>query len=114
MATWPTLPAPIINTFNETLPDNVIRTSMDKGPAKVRRRTTANVRPIQFSMVLTEAQVATLDTFYNTTTLSGAQEFDYTHPRTGATVSARFTQPPAYSDINGLAYRVEVQLEILP
>jgi hypothetical protein len=114
MATWPTLPAPIINSYSETLPDNVIRTSMDKGPAKVRRRTTANTAAMQYAMVLTAAQVATLSTFYTTTTLSGAQEFDYTHPRTGATVTARFTAPPTYSDINGRAYRVEVALEILP
>ncbi len=45
MATWPaTLPAPALSSLRETPPDNLIRTQMDKGPAKVRRRTTANVR----------------------------------------------------------------------
>lgn len=114
MATWPTLPAPLINTFRETPPDNTIRSQTDKGPAKVRRRTTAGPRPVQFTLHLTTAQVATLEAFYNTTTASGALEFDYTHPRTAATVVARFTSPPAYSDVNGLSYRAEIQLEILP
>lgn len=114
MASWPTLPAPIINSFNESPPDNLIRTSMDKGAAKVRRRTTSNVRPLSFEMILTPAQVVTLDTFYVTTTNSGADEFTYTHPRAGSTVSARFASPPSYSDINGLAYKASVSLEVMP
>lgn len=114
MATWPSLPAPLINTFKETVPDNILRTSMDRGVDKVRRRTTANARGIQFTLLLTPAQISTLETFYVTTLLSGADEFDYTHPRTGATVNARFTQPPAYSDVNGINFRAEIALEVLP
>lgn len=112
---WPTtLPAHLINSFQETPPDNVLRTSMDKGPAKLRRRTTTNTRPIRFSMILTPTQLTALDTFYATTTRSGADEFDYKHPRTNATVSARFANPPSYSDVNGRVYRAEISLEILP
>jgi len=114
MANWPSLPAPLINTFKETVPDNILRTNMDRGVDKVRRRTTANARPIQFAMTLTEAQVSTLETFYVTTLGSGALEFTYVHPRTGDSVSARFAAPPAYSDINGIVYRAEIQLEIIP
>lgn len=116
MATWPaTLPPPLADTLQETPPDNVIRTSMEKGPAKVRRRTTATVRPISFELVLDTTQLAALDTFYVTTTYSGADEFSYTHPRTGAAVSARFTAPPQYSDVNtGRHYNASIALEILP
>lgn len=114
MASWPSLPAPLINTFRESTPDNILRTQMDKGVAKVRRRTTANARNIQFTLLLTEAQVSTLETFYITTLTSGADEFTYTHPRTGDSVTARFTQPPAYSDVNGVVYRAEISLEVLP
>lgn len=114
MPAWPTLPAPLINTFSESPPNNILRSSMDRGPDKIRRRTTANVRPIQFTMILTKAQVATLETFYVTTTTSGAAEFTYTHPRTAATVTARFVEPPAYTDINGLVFSVAISLEIMP
>ena len=78
MAAWPTLPAPLINTFKESTPDNLLRSSTDKGPAKIRRRSTAGVRPISFTLHLTPAQVNTLEIFYVTTLVSGAQEFDYT------------------------------------
>lgn len=115
MATWPaTLPAPALNTLSETPPDNVIRTKMDKGPDKVRRRTTANIRPISFTLILTPTQTATLDTFYDTTTFSGADEFDYTHPRTGDAVKARFVEPPQYSENEGVLYNCSISLEIMP
>ena len=116
MATWPTsLPLPLANTLKETPPESSIRTQMDKGPAKVRRRTTAAVRPLSFEMVCDTTQIQTLDDFYVTDTAGGSDEFIYTHPRTNAAVSARFTAPPQYSDINvGSHYNVSIQLEILP
>lgn len=115
MATWPaTLPAPALSSLSESPPNNTIRSQMDKGPDKVRRRTTANVRPISFNLMLTPAQVETLDTFYHTTTFSGADSFDYTHPRTEAACTARFVQPPQYTEREGVVYSVSVALEILP
>lgn len=115
MPTWPTtLPAPAINTLQEAPPNNTIRTSMDKGPEKLRRRTTANIRPINFSMVLTSAEITILDGFYVSDTYSGSESFDYTHPRTGVACTARFVAPPEYSEHEGSCYMAAVQLEILP
>lgn len=114
MTAWPSLPKPLINTFKETPPDNSIRTEMETGYDKVRRRSTAASYPMSFDLFLTPAQTATLDTFYNSTTKSGSLSFDFTHPRTAATVSARFTSPPNYSDVNGINFRATIALEILP
>lgn len=116
MATWPaTLSPPLANTFRETPPDNSLRTQMDKGPAKVRRRTTAGTRPIAFEMACDNDQLDALDTFYTDTTFSGTDEFTYTHPRTGDVVSARFTSPPSWSDMNtGQTWNVSIELEIMP
>ena len=115
MAVWPaSLPGPALGTLKETPPKNTIRTQMDKGPAVVRRRTTANVRPLSFVLKLTAAQVAVLDTFFNDTTFSGADEFDYTHPRTGDPCKARFVEEPEYSEEEGVNYNCAVSLEILP
>lgn len=115
MATWPaTLPAPALSSLKESPPRNLIRSEMDKGPAKVRRRTTANVRPLSFNLKLTSAEVTTLDTFFVTTVNSGADEFDYTHPRTGDAVTARFVEEPQYSENEGVMYNCAISLEILP
>lgn len=115
MATWPaTLPEPALSTLKESPPNNLIRTQMDKGPDKVRRRTTANIRPLAFTLKLTSAQTEILDEFYTDTTFSGADEFDYTHPRTNASVKARFVEPPEYSENNAVIYDCAISLEILP
>lgn len=115
MAAWPaTLPPPLLNSLKERAPNNTIRTSMDKGPPKTRRRTTANVRPISFAMRLTDEQVEILDSFFVDDTFSGADEFDFTHPRTGAAVKAIFASPPEYSEMEGVCYNCNVSLEIMP
>ena len=115
MATFPvTLPAPIVGEYSETPPDTLIRTKMDAGIAKVRRRFSAGSRMIKYSMVLTPAQLDALDTFVVTTTNGGADEFDYTHPRTGAAVKARFMSMPSYQDIDGRNHRASVEIEIIP
>ena len=115
MPTFPaSLPVPAINTLQESPPVNAMRSQMDKGPDKVRRRTTANVRPLSFNLMLTSAEVATLDTFFVTTTFSGTDKFDYIHPRTGDTVEARFTEPPIYGEQEGVLFNTGLSLEILP
>lgn len=114
MATWPAEFCPLINSFQEQPPENTIRSTMDKGPAKVRRRTTANVRPVSFNMFLMNSQMDLMDSFYVTETFSGADEFDFIHPRTKANVKARFTQPPSYGERSSVGYQVSISLEILP
>lgn len=115
MPTWPAdLPAPALGTLTETPPNNKLRSSMDKGPPKDRRRTTANVRPISFMLKLTPAQTQTLDDFFVTDTASGVNEFDYTHPRTGASVTAKFATEPEYSELEGVLYDCSISLEIQP
>lgn len=115
MPTWPsTLPAPALNSFQESPPLNTIRTNMDKGADIIRRRTTANIRPISFNLHLTAAQLATLDTFFVSSTFSGSESFDYTHPRTGAGCTARFIEPPTYMEHEAVMYVAAIQLEILP
>lgn len=114
MADWPTtLPNPLSEGYSETPPNIILRTEMDSGIAKIRRRYTAGVRQLSLSWLLTKTQVGTVDTFYVTTTLYGSLSFNITNPRTGTAVVARFKAPPDYSavDING---RVSVKLEILP
>lgn len=113
MPTWPvTLPPPAINTFEESPPDADLKSPTDKGPAKVRRRSTANIRPISFNLNLTAAQVQDLDDFY--LECGGYTRFDFEHPRTGAPVTARFMEKPAYKEREGVLYNVSVGLEILP
>ncbi len=116
MPTWPvTLPAsPLVDGFQETPPPTVIRTEMDQGPAKTRQRTTAGVRRMQLSFILSKAQTATLDSFFTDTVKGGALGFDFTHPRTGSTLNCRFAEPPRYAALNGEKFRTALVFEVLP
>ena len=112
--TWPsTLPAPLSDGYRETPPDTTMRTSMDAGPDKVRRRYTSGSRPFALRYHLTATQVATLETFYTTTSRSGSLLFNWTHPRSGATVEARFLGAPQYAAIEHEG-DVSVAIEVMP
>lgn len=121
MATWPaTLPQYHEIGLQETRQQAFVRTSMDVGPSKQRRRFTTATRFLEGTMLMTTAQKATFDTFYNTAIDEGSQEFDFTDPKDASTIqSVRFTAPPTFTALIGGSsgvefYRATISLEILP
>jgi hypothetical protein len=119
MAAWPvSLPqSPLVNGYDEQFPKMGLRSSMDAGPAKQRRRSTAAVTPISIRLALTNAQVETLLTFWKTDTGGGVLSFTWVHPRTGTAVTMRFIadQPPHPQPLDSEdLYSVSFPLEILP
>lgn len=121
MVTWPAaLPqvAPIAG-YQETLPDTSLRTQMDAGPARMRRRFTAAVRPITINFILSDEQLETFHDFYVTTLAGGSLPFDWVHPRHAADLPQAFFQfrivrPPTYSAIDRDIWQVPIEFEILP
>ena len=102
------------------MPDNVIRTSMDVGVAKVRRRTTASSRPVSGTLKLNYEQAQLLETFYLETLVSGSVPFDMRDPRTGGLYTFRFTEPPSIRPLTprtatgGAYFAATVNLERIP
>ena len=120
--TWPsTLPAPLQEGYSESPPSNVIVWAPDCGPAHLRRRGTSKPRKVAYQFLLTRAEVATLETFFVTTSVDGIYQFNFTDPRTGSTVTARFdpdhmgqgNSPISYSSLDHNAV-VTVYMEIMP
>ena len=113
---WPsTLPQSVlVRGYKEQSEDLTVRTQMAAGPDKVRRRFTAGVREMLWPLILTTAQVATLDTFYHTTLLGGALPFTHTNPRTAATKDFRFTELPEYRPESGTIWSTTLKVEQLP
>lgn len=118
MASWPaTVPDYLMkDALSETLPNNTIRSNMEVGPAKVRRRGTSAVRPISGKIRLAASQAADLDTFYSATTQCGSIQFDWKHPRTREVVNMRFVSPPVIVPYGteGNRWAASLQLEVLP
>lgn len=116
MATWPnTLPQkPLYSGYAEDWEKVVLRTEMDAGPAKTRKRFTAGVKNYKWSFAMTEAQVETLYTFYTGSANYGATAFDFPHPRTNSTISIRMVEPPSLSPMGVDSYKVDLVIEQLP
>jgi hypothetical protein len=116
MIEWPsTLPQHPTEPYDEQPGENVIETQNDVGPMKRRRRFTAVPTYITLELSITKTQAADLDTFYRVTTAHGTLPFEWTHPRTGATVMMRFRNPPPL--YHGFHYKhgfATINLEVLP
>ncbi len=110
---WPsTLPADISRQgFNQTLPNNKISSSVDVGPAKTRKRFTANTSISNCTLLLSQSELAIFDTFYNGTTQSGVNYFNRQEPVTEETIEMRFIGNPPKCVPDGAKYRVTFQLE---
>lgn len=119
MAAWPgTLPAFSVELTDQRA-DGTIRSSMDAGPMKMRRRFSAVSRIIETAVTLSAAQRATFDTFFATTIEEGALPFDYDDPVDGTSVEMRFLAPPQSTALVSASgsvtqWRVRMSLEILP
>lgn len=115
MPTWPnTLPKPGPGGYSESLQSGLLRTDMEMGPPKVRRRFTATSTLIEMRMVFTAAELATLESFYKNDCLAGALPFDWNHPRTGAAIKARFVAPYSVGSVGRGYWPVSLQVEVLP
>jgi hypothetical protein len=116
MAVWPaSLPqAPNADGYAEHAPKTIIRTEMEAGPPKMRRRFTAGIRPFEMKIAMTKSETQVLDAFFVTTLVGGSLAFDWIHPRTGAAASFRFVKPPTYSAKSDNAWDVALSVEVLP
>jgi hypothetical protein len=116
-AAWPVANLPdylLEDAASGSFGDNRLRSKMDVGPAKMRRRSTAAPDTFTGSQKLTSAQLGYLETFYKTTLTDGSLPFTWKHPRTRSTVDMRFLSPPTWSPSGGDYWLVNYSLEILP
>lgn len=110
---WPvTLPqSPLAGTFAEQGQDNVIRGPAEPGAEGQRRaRFTARAKTVSFAMNMTAAQLATLETFYNTTLGYGVSRFEFEDPVTGATKEFAFMEPYQVQHVAADIFRVSLSL----
>jgi hypothetical protein len=87
---------------------------MDVGPAKLRPRYTSEVVAFDMTLVLTTAQVTTLENFYTAALAFGSLSFTWIHPRTLAAATIRFVSRPTYSKLSGGYHETRFNVEIMP
>ncbi len=116
MAVWPATLQDKLNadSFQFSFGETSIRTEMDIGPAKVRRRFTAPIDQVRCSIDMTSDQYEDLYYFFNTTLNGGVNTFTFNHPVTQTSTTWRFTAPPSVSYLGGGNYRAEMSWEVIP
>lgn len=121
MPSWPVdLPEyPVLKSVKVGSPQNVVkRTQMSVGPAKVRRLQTTGYTPLTATFApLTEVDIGTFETWFQTTVAMGTLPFDMTHPVSDATITCRFAsenQPYSIQERGRDHYAVTLNLEIAP
>jgi hypothetical protein len=115
--TWPaTLPQePSETSFKETPPDLIVRSEMDAGPDKVRKRYTAGVRLFEVEYLFLPDQMTAWESFYENEISDGVLPFTYPHPRKwGTTISVRLRDVPQYKHEGAGVFRLTLNLEQLP
>lgn len=118
--TWPgSLPQDTFRQLDLEPEDNRLRTQMDSGPVKMRRRFTAVPIKKRHSMTLRGDDFQTFKNFYETTLKDGTLRFDWTDPVDGTTVEMRFVTPytaslAAGGSANERVWEINMNLEIMP
>lgn len=102
------------STYNEQAVENVLRTEMDAGPVKSRRRFTAVPTNIEFTLPwLSRSEYAALQAWFKNDLLDGSLSFTADHPVTGESGSFRF-RTPFRASVVGAKVIVRLSLELLP
>lgn len=121
MPTWPaTLPQSLMMPLSRERQSGKIRSQMDTGAPKQRARFTATVKNFDAVLFMTGAQLATFDTFYETTLGQGAASFTWVDPVTGSSATLRFRGEPKdelikpHDVANDKLWQVTMPLEKLP
>lgn len=90
----------------------VIRTDMDAGPQKTRRRYTVSQKDFSGSVVVTEAQRKILETWYEKILGNGALRFVMADPQTLEPAEFRFLEDYSEESTDGL-WTITMNLEKL-
>lgn len=114
---WPsTLPqTPVMDGVTYTPWQNAVRTEMDAGVPKMRRRFTAVGDDCRLAVLVDRTQADTLQAFYDVT-LKTVLPFTWKHFRKAGFPACdyRFKSPPTYAPAGGNLWRAELDLERLP
>lgn len=99
-AFWPvSLPQTMQIGMRESHQDGTVRSVMDAGPPKTRKRYTATFRAQAGTMIFTKAQRATFEIFFDETLEKGANEFKWRDQADGRVYKWIMAGPPQFTAV---------------
>lgn len=118
MAAYPTdLPAPLLASYGVTRQPNVLRTEMESGIARQRRRSLATPHKINASFQFSAAHMLAFNTFFDTTLHGGVDWFSMVLDIGDGSQTynqVRFiAEDMSIKKLSHNAYTVDTQLELI-
>ncbi len=116
METWPLTLQQKLNVagFRVQVGSTVVRSSMDTGPGKVRRRFTDGVDRYSCTIDLDFDLYQTFRTFFDTQLAGGAMTFEFVDPFSQTPEIFRFAEEPSIDPLGGRVFRVGMVWEKIP
>jgi hypothetical protein len=113
---WPATLQQKVNeaNFGNEFGDTVLKSDMDIGPAKLRRRFTRGFDTFTTSIELTTAQYTLFRNYYYTSLNGGVLPFQFDHPITKTPSEFRFGAVPRVTSLGGGIFRVAMVWEEVP
>lgn len=112
-AAWPAiLPTGFLNGFAARQKSAIVRSEMDVGLPKLRRRATYTWDELDGEIFCTRAQAEALRLFYRETAAAGTQRFTIVSPVDLAIYDGRFREPPELSHVGGSYFRARLALDL--
>lgn len=108
MAAFPSIGVLLAGQFSEAPRPNVIRTDMEDGTTKQRKKLTNNFMEAQVTYLFDLTEYDTFQTFFHDTTENGSLYFDYTHPIHGAISTRIMNGAYSVTPLNNLLNHVHV------
>jgi hypothetical protein len=115
-ATWPTTLPQFVESegFDYKMGDNSIRSNMEVGLAKTRKRYTKQIDTLSLTMKIDRTQYSVLVNFYQVTLSGGNLPFTFTDPLTLVASEYRFTSPPTLRALGGNYFSATFGWEKMP
>lgn len=114
-AAWPTGSVPYEpeqSGYSEKVQSNLASFNPDVGPPSVWRRSTIKCTQISADILMSGAELAAFNTFFETTLLDGSLPFTWTNPRYGVSKRYMFdpSAAPQWDSIGFDLYRVRLTI----
>jgi hypothetical protein len=109
---WPATLPDCPDTWTEQAEPVVVRTNVEEGTPKVRKRFTKRLVRVQVGMTMTIAQRNTLDSFFYTSLDGGVLQFNFKHPWLGTVQPWYMAEAPAFQNEGPLGVVVSMVWEL--
>lgn len=103
---WPAFMPPCPKSWSEQYVDNVIRSTIETGAPKRRRRTTLSRKTVNTSFTIEHEHYDDFIRFFHITLWDGVKPFKFKNPMTNQEDVFWFTAPPSITASNKVVFSV--------